>query len=304
MKWVKKGRICGSDSFDLPWYKKNTMVPVPYLRKDGLLRIYLTMCDEENAGRMGYVDVNPDNPGEIVKVSKTPALDVGCAGAFDDSGVLPSSLLIQGDKLYMYYSAYQKLGKVPYAILSGLAVSTDGGDSFIRTSQVPVLERTDAEMFLRSAIFCMQEGDTYKIWYSSGSGWTHNKIKDVPVYDIKYLESRDLQKWDCAPRPSISLQDDEFGLTIPSVWKDGGLYKMIYSIRSLSKGYRLGYAESADGVGFTRMDDQIGIDVSADGWDSEMICFGNRFQYKDKTYLFYCGNHYGQGGFGYAELTA
>ena len=76
---------------------------------------------------------------------------------------------------------------------------------------------------------------------------------------------------------------------------------MMYSIRKLSNGYRLGYAESDDGIKFTRMDDKVGIDVSETGWDSEMICFGSRLQYKDKTYLFYCGNKYGLDGFGYAE---
>ena len=78
---------------------------------------------------------------------------------------------------------------------------------------------------------------------------------------------------------------------------------MYYSVRSISKGYRLGYAESEDGITFERMDEKMEIDVSEYGFDSEMICFGKIFKHGFRTYLFYCGNHYGVGGVGYAELV-
>ena len=64
MKWIKKGFLCDHNTFNLDWYKKNTMTPLPYL-KDGVLRIYLTMCDSENQGRVGYVELNPENPSEM-----------------------------------------------------------------------------------------------------------------------------------------------------------------------------------------------------------------------------------------------
>ena len=77
---------------------------------------------------------------------------------------------------------------------------------------------------------------------------------------------------------------------------------MWYSIRSLSKGYRLGYAESEDGVNWRRKDNEIGIDVSDNGWDSEMICFPAIIDVNSERYLFYNGNNYGETGFGYAVL--
>ena len=44
---------------------------------------------------------------------------------------------------------------------------------------------------------------------------------------------------------------------------------MWYSYRG--DAYRIGYAESVDGLEWERKDEEAGIDVSADGWDSEMI---------------------------------
>jgi hypothetical protein len=77
---------------------------------------------------------------------------------------------------------------------------------------------------------------------------------------------------------------------------------MFYSVRTRSKGYRLGYAESVDGLNWTRKDEAIGIDVSDSGWDSQMIAYSSLVKHKDKVYLFYNGNNLGESGFGYAEL--
>ena len=63
--------------------------------------------------------------------------------------------------------------------------------------------------------------------------------------------------------------EDEFGFGRPFIIKENNLFKMWYSIRTISKGYRLGYAESVDGLSWDRKDDQVGIDVSSSGWDSK-----------------------------------
>jgi hypothetical protein len=96
--------------------------------------------------------------------------------------------------------------------------------------------------------------------------------------------------------------DDEFGFGRPFVLNDNEKYRMWYSIRTFTKGYRLGYAESADGQTWTRLDDQVGVDVSDTGWDSDMICFGCVQRTRFGTYLFYNGNNYGETGFGAAVL--
>ncbi len=65
----------------------------------------------------------------------------------------------------------------------------------------------------------------------------------------------------------------------------------------------MGYAESDDGFQFYRRDHHVGIDVSATGWDSEMICYPYVFQHREQTYMLYCGNGNGKTGFGYANLA-
>jgi len=308
MKWIKKGKICNHESFDLSWYRKNSMVPLPYLLGDRL-RIFLTMCDSDNIGRIGFIDVDPDDPKRILDYSKRPIIDIGDDGCFDDNGVVTASLLKDGENLYMFYSGYQKCVKVPYLIFTGVAVSTDNGLSFNKLSKrVPMLDRIEGESGTRCVPYVIKEGDLYRMWYTADSdnGWIDGPgNKKLPLYDLKHLTSSNPTNW---PRENgtvaVGFKDkDEHGIAKCTLWKDNSVYKIIYSIRSLSKGYRLGYAESHDGLDFTRMDESIGINVSESGWDSEMIAFAERVEVKGRTYLFYCGNGYGMAGIGYAELA-
>ena len=62
----------------------------------------------------------------------------------------------------------------------------------------------------------------------------------------------------------------------------------------------MGYAESQDGLKWTRMDDRAGIDVSSQGWDSTMVCYPNIVSVDGVPHMFYNGNGHGTSGFGYA----
>lgn len=302
MRFSKQGKICDCNTFDLEWYQKNTMTPLPYFLENGLLRVYLTMCDADNKGSVGYIDVNPANPQEIVNYSKEPALGLGEKGCFDEHGVLPTSIIEYDQKLWLHYSAYQRQISYPYTIFSGLAVSSDGGNSFSRVHKTPVLDRTDDELFQRSAVEIMRIDSMFRIWYSCGSGWKDRGDKKVPCYDIHTIMSENMDCFDGKSEVCFLLKDDEYGLTMPQVFYEDGKYKMWYSVRTFSKGYRMGYAESYDGIHFERMDHLVDLSVSKSGFDNEMICFGKIYRFNGNTFMLYCGNHYGMGGLGYAKL--
>ncbi|MBA3704780.1 MAG: hypothetical protein H0W84_02445, partial [Bacteroidetes bacterium] len=67
-------------------------------------------------------------------------------------------------------------------------------------------------------------------------------------------------------------------------------------------GYRIGYAWSKDLINWTRDDENAGIEVSENEWDSSMLCYPNVFKCDDKIYLLYNGNEFGRFGFGLAVL--
>ena len=78
---------------------------------------------------------------------------------------------------------------------------------------------------------------------------------------------------------------------------------MFYSVRTRSKDYRIGFAESRDGETWVRRDAQIGIDVSGgDGWDSDSMAYAAVIDLPVGRTMFYNGNLRGRTGFGYATL--
>ena len=302
MKWRKMGRIYVPDG-RLSWAKKYAFPPTPYFLNDEEIRMFVAFCDENMVGRIGYVDIRADNPSEILRVSEQPVLDIGRPGAFDENGILPTSIVEVGDQLYLYYVGYQLGQKLRYYQFEGLAISTDGGASFTRAQEVPVTDRSPHELFNRTSAYVRRMNNVFQMWYVGGSDWTIVDGKALPVYDIKYMESADGINWPAAGNRCITYaNEDEHAFGKPFVFEHGGRHLMLYSIRTRSKGYRIGYAESEDGHNWVRKDDEVGIDVSASGWDSEMIAYGCVTRHRDKTYLFYNGNNCGETGFGYAVL--
>ncbi len=307
MRWMKKGKI------ELDEYMDNNhsvssfaMLPTPLLINEDTIRVYIGFCDCNNVGRIGYVDVCADNPRIVKNISPSPILDIGRAGCFDDNGVVPLSVIAVENKIYLYYVGFQTGVKVPYFMFGGLAISQDGGDSFQRASEAPVLDRKDDELFARCGMNVMRDQDIYKMWYvgTINEGWVQSHGSLKPLYTMRYTESKDGVYWD---QPSVSCMqfnnEDEHGFGRPYVWKEDNSYKMLYSIRTYSRGYYIGYAESADGLKWIRKDGLAGITTSASGWDSQNISYPCMLQTKGKTYLFFNGNSCGRTGFGYAELV-
>ena len=60
---------------------------------------------------------------------------------------------------------------------------------------------------------------------------------------------------------------------------------------------------SANGLNWTRMDQDAGIARSESGWDSEMIEYPFVFDHGGQRYMLYNGNGYGKTGFGLAALV-
>jgi hypothetical protein len=258
--------------------------------------------DKQMMGRIGFVDIDANNPLKVLNISEKAVLDIGMPGTFDDSGVTPSCIVTSEGKILLYYNGWQRGVRVRYFLLSGLAVSDNAGN-FQRYTQVPILERSNAELYFRCAPYVIMDNGIYRMWYIGGREWVSVKNKDLPHYNVRYMESTDGVNWDKQGKVCLdTASEDEHGFGRPWVIKDGGIYKMWYSIRTKSKGYRIGYAESPDGLNWERKDSEAGIDVSDSGWDSEMVCMASIIDIKGKRYMFYNGNNYGKTGFGVAVL--
>ncbi len=302
MKWKKKGLIY-SPPFDGSWKDNSALTPTPFIINDDVIRVYASLRDTDGTGQIGYVDVNANDPSEIIKISEKPVLEIGQDGMFDDNGVILGDLIKVNNQIYMYYVGFQLVNKVKFLAYTGLAISDSHGENFIRYKQTPVLDRGKNSAFINAIHTVIFEDNKFKVWCGVGDSWeTINNIS-YPNYNTRYYESDNGLDFNAdEDRVCIEHINDEYRIGRPRVYKTDNGYNMIYTYGTFDGRYEMGCAESIDGINWLRNDANIGIKLSDSGWDSSSISYGVPCRVKDKTYLFYNGNNMGRDGFGFAEL--
>lgn len=301
MIWQKKGRILVPEDYSSTWMSSHAAVPVAEYIADDRYRVYFSPRDTKNRSQISYFEIDIKNPTKILKVSDQPVLNLGSAGNFDDAGTMTSWLVNHQDEKWLYYIGWNLSVEVPYRNAIGLAISRDDGHTFERYSQGPIMDRSIYDPTLVGGACVLQEKDMWHMWYTSGVDWIQSKDGNQHRYHIKYAESGDGINWQRTGLVCIDFQNaNEYAISRPCVIKEEGLYRMWYSYRGSA--YRIGYAESSDGLVWIRKDRDVGIDISPTGWDSEMIEYPYVFQHGKHKIMLYNGNGYGQTGIGYAVL--
>ncbi len=280
---------------------RGAAVPFAYELDNGLHRIYYTARDQFNRSHIFYMDMDIATLN-IVHVHQEPILSPGELGAFDDSGTMMSWITNVGETLYLYYIGWNRGVTVPFRNSIGLAVSHDG-INFEKMFQGPIVDRSKTEPHFCASSSVLKQDGIFKMWYLSCTGWTTVQGAPRHHYHIKYAESKNGIDWVRTGRVAIDYKDEgEYAISRPCVVVENGLYKMWYSYRG--EAYRIGYAESSDGITWKRKDEEAGIDVSSDGFDSKMIEYPFVFLCGGHHYMLFNGNEFGQTGFGIAKLVS
>jgi len=308
MKWIKKGVIFRVDN-QYDWMSHHACVPVADFVDGKVLRIYFGPRDSQGRTRTTFIEVDANDPCRVLYVHDRPVLDLGKLGAFDDSGVMPSSIVTHNHRKFLFYIGWNQGVTVAYRNSIGVAVSDDGGVTFSRLFEGPIVDRNRYEPYFCASPFVMLDGDQWKLWYASSTGWTVVNDRPEPLYQIKYADSADGINWNRYASPCIEYTFEGEANARPCVLKDNGLYRMWYCFRGSvnyrtdkNQSYRLGYAESADGMFWNRLDNLVGIDRSDEGWDSIMIEYPFVYEHAGMKHLLYNGNGFGETGIGYAVL--
>jgi hypothetical protein len=308
VEWEKRGVIWRAAS-QAPWIRDRASMPIVDRVSPEVLRIYCGVLDDQHRYRATWFEVDAADPSRVLREAAEPALDLGALGAFDDSGVLPAWITDHGDRKHLYYIGWNR-GHIKGLFHNsiGLAISDDGGEQWERARPGPVIDRTADEPHFTSTPCVLVEDGRWRCWYLSGIRWEMIDGKPEPLNHFKYAESDDGIYWERRGVVALDLErPGEGGLSRPCVVPGADGYEMWYCHRDLvgyrtsaAHGYRIGYATSDDGVVWQRRDHEAGIDVSLDGWDSEMIEFPYVTDVDGRRLLFYNGNDFGATGIGYA----
>lgn len=295
IRWRKRGLLIRPDA-RLPWALTHCMVATPQQLGRGIVRVFFSGRDAHNRSNIGFAVVDLSGEPKVLDYASEPVLTPGELGCFDDNGVTPSSIVECDGRLLLYYIGWNPGSTVRVHLFGGLAYSDDGGRSFQRYSRAPIIERNGVNPFLNTAPYVMRAAGQWRMYYVSGTGWVH---KDLPRYNIQYATSDDGYAWRRDGHVCIDFASpDEVALARPWVVAENGGFRMWFSHKGES--YRMGYAESHDGLRWHRRDALAGLDVSDSGWDSEMVEYAAVITEGERRYMFYNGNNYGYDGIGLA----
>ncbi|MCH6579237.1 MAG: hypothetical protein IH802_02600 [Nitrospinae bacterium] len=298
MQWKKLGRVFVPDNHP-PWMETHAANPVVEHLDEDIYRVYFSGRDNNNRSSIGYVDVDINPPFKIIGVAPRPLVVPGERGMFDDSGVSLGCIVNVEGRKFLYYLGWNLGVTVPWRNSIGLAIFNEKSGMYEKFGKAPLLDRCEVDPYTISYPYVMKDGNIYRMWYGSSLGWGKDWMEMAFV--IKYAESHDGIHWNREGHIALNFKSDkESAIARAFVLNEKEKYKMWYSYRGDS--YRIGYAESTDGVQWTRKDELAGIDVSDNGWDSEMIEYPHVFDHKDSRYMFYNGNGFGKTGFGLAVL--
>jgi hypothetical protein len=301
-EWTKKGLVFETARQGVGgWMLHSALTPTPYRIDDELIRVYAGFRDADGVSRIGYVDVRADDPATIVRVSAEPVLDVGRAGCFDDNGVILGDLVDAPGGLHMFYVGFQRVARAKFLAFSGLAVSRDGGNSFQRTQETPILDRAPGRSTIGAVHSAMYENGRWRLWYAVGDDWESIGGQPFPRYHIRHAQTDDLAAMPREDRVCLRPQGSEYRIGRPRVYRFGGRYVMVFTRGNVTGEYFPGMAVSDDGIAWERCDERLGIALSASGWDSRTLCYPALIRQRDKLLMFYNGNDMGVDGFGVAE---
>lgn len=307
-EWRKRGLIYSLDD-RVNWAKSHVQIPTVLDRKDGQLQVFFSSRDQENRSLIGTMFLDAMNPHKILSVHPSPVLEIGSPGSFDDCGVMPSSVVVSEGVIYLYYIGWNVRNTVPYHNSVGIAISEDGGDTFRKAFDGPIMDRTPLEPYFCATTCIRIENGIWRNWYLSCTDWRFIQGKMEPIYHLKYAESEDGVNWNRNGVVAIDYKDaNEGGIVRASVVRDSDAYKMWFCFRghtdyrsASDHSYKIGYAESPDGISWRRKDAGPVIEKSLSGWDSEMVAYPEVIDTESARYMFYNGNGFGKTGFGYAK---
>ncbi|MEP2717119.1 hypothetical protein [Pseudophaeobacter sp.] len=285
------------------------MTPCPWQKDAETLRLFGGVRDAQGISRIGWVDVDAANPARVKASSEVPALDLGAAGMFDDNGVILGDVIETPERiLRLYYVGFQLVEKAKFLAFTGVAESRDQGQSFERLQPTPIIDRCPEGPFIGAlhSIAPLPEGG-FRAWIARGQGWEDIEGRLFPRYDCWTLTSADGVTFDNASAQQIITPGpDEYRIGRPRATAlADGTWELRATSDTRAKQYAHFRFTSADGVQFTRTEDEELPRGEAGEWDNEMTCYPAALTTtKGRRFLFYNGNDMGRSGVGYAEWVA
>ena len=279
-----------------PWGVSHASVPIMDPIGGDLFRAYFSARDADGRSWTTSCVVDLTDRPRLVETPSVAHLAPGSPGTFDDRGAMACWLDTHSSPRRLYYIGWNTGTTVPFRNAIGVAYE-QGDGTWEKAGEGPLLDRSAVDPYFLASCCVLPDGDSWVMWYLSCTAWEPVNGALHHRYLIKRATSLDGIRWERDGHVAIApANNNEYAISRPSVIRDGNLWHMWYSYRG--ERYRIGYAQSPDGITWTRHDDVGGLAPLGTGWESEMVEYGHAFMHRGALYMAYNGNRYGADGFG------
>ncbi len=294
--WVREGLFYNTNGIK-DWRASHAALPTTVALENGNLRIYYTSRDKENRAHVGFFEVHASMPNEVLRESEQPVLAPGNLGYFDGQGVQCTSIWREGSDWYMMYLGWCQGSPPPlFYTAMGLAVSHDEGLTFHKVSEAPVLDRSSFDPWMVSGGTIRKLGSDYIMYYLSGFQFNWRGAESTSRYNIKIAWSKDLINWHREGQVAIPLLENETNISRLSIIQRPSLWHAWFPVKRNGFPYRAGYAESIDGIHWTRKDDAVTGFEMDENFKEETVDKMDVFSIDDDVWMLYNGNGFGKHG--------
>ena len=194
-RWEKLGKVFTPQNIKgRSWLKEFAQAPATLIF-DGYVRVYFScrpLADHNNqyVSYSAYVDLDRSNLFNVLNVSTQPILNLGNLGEFDEFGTYPVSIIRNGDEVRAYYAGWTRCESVPFNVAIGLATSRDGGTTFTKLGNGPILSYSPDEPFVISGPKIRRFNNLWYLWYIAGRKWKIVAGHPEPTYKIRMATSK------------------------------------------------------------------------------------------------------------------
>lgn len=303
MRWRRLGRVFHAEG-QRPWMHSHASNPVAEPLGGDHFRVYFGTRDGNNRTRIGSVVVEVSDRVRVLDIDREPVVGPGERGEFDDAGTSLGCVVSDKEKTCLYYVGWHLAADVPWRNTVGLAVRNGRDGAFVKVGQVVGCCSVDS--LTLTYPWVLPEAGGWRMWYGSNLTWGPADFNEM-THAIRSASSTDGRSWRKEGDIVLAPRGPQEIIVIrPCIARVDGVYRMWFCRRDRAAAgkpgaYRLGYAESADGLRWERRDEEAGMEPSGDGWDGDEVAYPSVFTHRGALHLLYNGNGFGRSGFGIAR---
>jgi hypothetical protein len=304
---MKSGKILSAESFPkFSWFQGPQVLQI-----EGGYRLFFSTrqidANKYYYSSVAYVDLN--NEFELIPKSIcSSVISRGELGTFDHDGIFPFHVFeTRENRILGFICGWKRKMSVDIDMSIGISESHDGGNTFHRLGQGPILTANVNEPFLiGDPCVTLDAHGTYHMFYISGKDW----LKSIEgtferKYVVMHATSKNLFDWERDGSPILSNHISEEAQAMPTVVEIAGVFHMFYAFRNVfdfrsnsKNSYRLAHAYSNSLDGPWNVSAWSFPTESIEDWNDEMQCYPHAFIMNQNICLLYNGNAFGRFGIG------